>query len=258
MPGLAELQSEVRRAVVLGETTGIACALAGGRDVLARLEIHRRHYETSLVSALLGKFPASVWLAGQSFVADAARRYIRQFPPQAPCVAEYGETFPGFLAASAGAERMAYLRQFAELEWHVGHVSIAADEPAVPLQQLAAIPVDALPKMRLTLQLGLRYCTGGWPVDELLRLYLTETAPDRLEFEAASVWLEIRGSRGEFDILRLDAAEYAFRESLQRGRPVGDAIENALAVDGSFEPDQALLGLVTSQSITAMEPRGNQ
>ena len=132
MPGLAELQSEMRQAVVLGKTAGIASALAGGRDALLRLEIHRRHYEASLMSALLGKFPATVWLAGRPFVANAARRYIRQFPPQAPCVAEYGETFPGFLAAGAGAERTPYLRQFAELEWHVGHVSIATGEPAVP------------------------------------------------------------------------------------------------------------------------------
>src|ERR1700730_18416729 len=103
MPCLADIQAEMRRALVSGETAGIAPLLA---RVSKRFEIHRRQYESSLVAALLGKFPAAIWLVGEPFVAAAAREYFRQFPPQAPCIAEYGENFPRFLVAGAGAEQV--------------------------------------------------------------------------------------------------------------------------------------------------------
>ena len=254
MPPLADIQAEMRRALVFGETDGVVPILAGGGHFIRRLEIHQRQYVSSLVSALLGKFPATIWLVGERLVAAAARDHVRRFPPQAPCIAEYGEDFPRFLATHSGAERIPYLRRFAELEWHAGHVSIGADATFVSVEQLAAIPADVLPSVKLCLQSGARYLQAEWPVDELIKLYLTESAPDRLEFEPAHVWLEIRGSRGEFNITRLDAPEFAFRESLKRGLSITNAVENALAVDPAFEPDSALVTLLAGGLIAAIEP----
>src|SRR5260370_9183453 len=102
MPTLAELQSGVRDAVIEGKSTGIASLLVGGRDGRKRLEIHSRHYETSLVDALVGKFPATGWLVGAPFVTETARHYVHQRPPDVPCIAEYGEEFPQFLAERPG------------------------------------------------------------------------------------------------------------------------------------------------------------
>jgi hypothetical protein len=50
---IADTQSLVRRAVVTGDATRVVPLLIGGRDAGKRLAIHRRHYETSLVTALL-------------------------------------------------------------------------------------------------------------------------------------------------------------------------------------------------------------
>jgi hypothetical protein len=252
MPCLADIQAEMRRALVSGETAGIAPLLARGSK---RFEIHRRQYETSLVAALLGKFPATIWLVGEPFVAAAARDYIRQFPPQAPCIAEYGENFPRFLAASAGAERIPYLCEFAELEWNVGHVAIAVDQASVPLEHLTSIPSDELPDAVLKMQGGVRYLQTSWPVDELMKFYLTDTAPEQLEFEATKVWLEVHGSRGAFELKRLDAGEFEFRESLCRGQRIGDAIEAALRVDTAFEPGQALVALIAAGLVAAIGPQ---
>src|SRR4030095_8675978 len=73
VPPLAEAQLHLRRAVVAGDATDIAPHLVGGRDPQKRLAIHRRNYETSLVNALLGKFPATHWAAGhQSLSGDRA------------------------------------------------------------------------------------------------------------------------------------------------------------------------------------------
>ena len=66
MPALSEIQSIIRQAVVAGQTSELEPLLAGGGQARARFEIHRRNYEASLTNALLEKFPASVWLAGNA------------------------------------------------------------------------------------------------------------------------------------------------------------------------------------------------
>lgn len=180
---LAETQARIRDAVITGEMTDSAAVLDDRNE--KRIAIHRRNYQSSLVEALLGKFPAVVWLAGAPFVAEVAKCFIDQFPPQKPCIAEYGENFPEYLSTRPGAERMPYLKTFAELEWHIGHMAIAIPEPH-----------------------AVRYLRSSWPVDELMKLYLTDSAPDRLEFAPCDVFLEIRGARGEFQFDRLPKAEF--------------------------------------------------
>ena len=57
MQQLADIQLVMRQAVVAGDASGIAPLLIGGGDAGKRLDIHRRHFETSLVAALLAKRP---------------------------------------------------------------------------------------------------------------------------------------------------------------------------------------------------------
>ena len=256
MPQLADIQLAIRQAVVVGDTVGIVPLLLDDK----RIEIHRRHYETSLITALVGKFPATAWLVGSSFVTEAARHYVREHPPSRPCIAEYGEKFSECLSSRPAADRAPYLREFADFEWCVGQVSIAVDQPAVGAEELSRIPADALPDTVLCLQTGLRYLQASWPIDELLRLYLTETAPDTLEFEPAHVWIEIRGARGEFRMTRLTHGEFMFRKSIFEGRTIldaaGDAAEVALDADAGSNPGVALAALVTEGLVTAIKPHG--
>lgn len=251
MPQLAEIQADIRQAVIAGHEAHIAPLLTGGQNPLKRLQIHRRHYHTSLVTALLGKFPATIWLVGSPLVTEAARHYVREHPPLKPCIAEYGEEFPAFLAALPGAERIPYLRGFAELEWHIGCVSIAADQPAIRVEEFLGLPADPLRHIVLRVQSGLRYLHALWPVDELMKLFLTETAPDTLEFAPAEVWIEIRGSRGEIRMDRLGQAEFMFRKAVMEGRSLGDAAAEALGVDDGFEPAPTVL--IASSAVTGIE-----
>src|SRR5262245_16876812 len=127
MMSLSDLQQRVRDAVItddIAQSYHFAPLLIGGSDPSARLAIHRRHYEASLVTALLDKFPAVTWLVGALFVREAARAFAHLRPPAAPCIAEYGADFPAFLATHPGAERVACLSAFAGLEWCVGQSAI--------------------------------------------------------------------------------------------------------------------------------------
>ena len=142
------------------------------------------------------------------------------------------------------------LPAFAELEWHVGHVAIAVDQPALTVEEFSKIDPTLLPEMTLTLQHGLRYMAASWPIDELMKLYLTETVPEHLQMEAGDVLLEIHGSRGEFQINRLDAADFVFRSAIAAGATIGDAAESALDANPAFDSGRSLVSLLLSGFVT--------
>src|SRR5262245_54666548 len=99
MPSLLEIQRRMRNAIVAdGAPRALLPLLAGGRDPQTRLAIHRHHYRASLTRALLDKFPAVTWLVGERFATAAAQAFSREYPPSAPCIAEYGAEYPTFLA----------------------------------------------------------------------------------------------------------------------------------------------------------------
>jgi Putative DNA-binding domain len=255
MPTLAETQLRFRDAVVQGETQHfdfLASLLVGGRSPEKRLIVHQRNYRQSLVDALLNKFPATGWLLGMQLMTEAATRFIREYPPQAPCIAEFGFEFPSYLAQSPAAVRAPYVREFAELEWYVGKAAVAVSGPPVTPEELSSIQADALPDALLKLQPGLYYLSRSWPVDELMELYLSETVPDRFEISLAELDIEIRGARGEFYFSRLDRAEATFRKAISEGHSIGDAAESALEVNAGFDPGKGLVALVGAGLIQAI------
>jgi hypothetical protein len=254
---LAELQQGFRDALVTGDAGHVAPALVGGADPRARLAIHQRHYEASLVRALLDRFPATQWLVGSQPVIEAAREFVRRQPPAAPCIAEYGEAFTTHLAGAPIGDRVPYLREFAECDWHLGRVAVSVDKPGVgpePGAAFAGIPADAVANARLVLQSGTHYLRASWPIDTLIALFVDDKAPDRVVIEPGDVHLEVRGSRGAFRLARLDAAEFAFRQGLRAGLTLAEAAERGWVVSNTFNPGRALAALWSAGLVTAVTP----
>ena len=255
MASLAEIQRAVHQAVVSGDVRRVAPLVVGGGDVTARLSIHHRHYQTSLVTALVGKFPATAWLVGTAFLEDAAEAYVREHPPRALCIAEYGEAYPRFLGERPAASHLPYLRWFGELEWHLGQVSLAVDRPPLDPDVLSGLEASRLADAVVELQTGVRYLHAPWPVDDVMRLFLTDTAPDRLALAAEEVWIEIRGARGQFAMRRLDSAAAVFRQALGEGRSLGEAADIAIDLGVPFDPGASLAALIGEGLLTAVTPR---
>jgi hypothetical protein len=252
---LAEAQLWIRHAVVDGDTASIASLLIGGWNPERRLAIHQRHYQSSLIAAIRTKFPATAWLLGTPVLDEVAREFVRQHPPAVPCIAEYGEELPRFLSTYPGAARVPYLHSFAELEWHLGQVAISVERPALALEDFSRVETDALMDAGLTLQAGLRYLHASWPVDDLMKLYLSEAAPSEYRLASADVWLEVRGARGELQINRLGAAEFSFCNAILDGQSIGTAAEHALDANAAFDVGGAFTKLVTGGHVIATTPR---
>jgi hypothetical protein len=255
VPALADIQKGVRDALILGDVTGLDSMLVGGHDARKRLAIHQRHYHASLITALLDRFPATVWLVGSEFVTATAREFVRNCPPSRPCIAEYGEEFPASLAARPGAADVPYLQQFGELEWHVGRLSIAVAVPPLTQADLAAIDPAALADATLAVQPGALYHHADWAIDQLISLYLSDSVPDQFSLQPGDAWLEVRGARGGLTINRLTHADFAFRAALAAGERLGDAAVSALDIDPAFDAGQALLSAVADGLVTAIDVR---
>ena len=255
MQRLAELQRIVADALIRGDSREIACSLRGGRDPRARLAVHIRHYEASLVTALHMKFPATQWLVGSELVAAAARAFVHARPPTRPCIAEYGRTFPAFLAQFARARGLPYLRMFAELELAAAETATAIELPSLAWRDLANVGSERLLESSLRLQPGARYLRSSWRIDDLMKMYLRETAQERFVVERSQSCIEVRGARGELRIARMERAPFAFRAALAAGREIGDSALHALRYDAAFDAGAALFDLVETGLVTSVRPR---
>lgn len=254
---LADLQTQFARAMTTGEGAPGVMQLWGGANPGKRLNIHLRHYEASLTAALGDKFPACAWLAGADVVSPAARAYVHAHPPTQPCIAEYGEDFPQFLANHGRARTLPYLESFAELEWAVGRASIAIDDPPLSWSEIGRIGSERLIDSVLALQPGLRYLCSAWAVDQLMTTYLSGTEPERFVLPESDTFIEVRGARGTVHLARLDGATFTFRRDLAAGRSVGDAAGSALDRDSTFDPGEALRLLVRAGLITTTAAQAN-
>jgi hypothetical protein len=158
-------------------------------------------------------------------------------------MAEYGAGFVGALQWDEGTSALPYLEDVASLDWALGDVAVAVDGAALSITMLANYPPDSLPDLTLRLQPGLRYLRSGWPIDDLVRIRLSERPPDQLHFVPVAVALEIRGARGQFRIGRIEEAALKFRTALASGATLGAAIEGGLSVDPEFDAAAALAAL---------------
>ena len=248
MPSLAEFQQQMRDAVVRGDVAALAPLLrAGDRDAVRRADIHRRHYQTSLVAAVMGRFPATAWLVGSPALEAAAVGFVHAHPPTAPCIAEYGRRFPAWLAAHTHAERVLYVETFAELDWQLGRLAVFVDVAILDPVRVAALGADALADAELALQNGTFYTRADWPIDTLMQVFLGESTAEHAPLMPQRVWLEARGNRGCVSISRLTEAEWHFRHALQQTRPVGVAAERAWQFDPTFDLGVALVVGISSQ-----------
>jgi hypothetical protein len=200
---------------------------------------------------LLTKFPACVWLLGSDFVAGAARGYVRRHSPTGPCIAEYGADFPSHMATLPAARSAPYLCAFGELEWGVGQAAIAVTRPALPVAVLADL-AEMDGDLTIGLQPALRYLSADWPIDELMRVYLSDCAPERFALREERVHLEISGARGAFAIRRLDGATLALRSRLADGGTLAAAVDAACGVDPAFDAGRAVAALFNEGLVVAV------
>lgn len=94
MPPLHEVQTSFRGALLDGDPAAALAVIQP--DALApeaRLQIYRNHLFITLTDVLKAVFPVVCRLVDERFFGYACHTYIREQPPAAPCLFEYGASF---------------------------------------------------------------------------------------------------------------------------------------------------------------------
>ena len=170
MPALRELQAAIGTAMLGGDAGAAAREIEpDGLAPEARLEIYRHHVLTTLTSALEATFPVICRLVDRRFFAYAADTYVRAHPPAGPCLFEYGDSFPDFLAAFPPCRDLAYLPDVARLEWAMSAALHAPDVDAMDPACLAHVAAEDMPRLTFAVDPSVSFLASPWPVDRIWR-----------------------------------------------------------------------------------------
>jgi hypothetical protein len=247
MPALRELQSAFLGAMFGSDTPQLLETIVGdGVLPAARLQIYRHHVLTSLTDVLQATFPVICRLVHERFFRYVADAYIRQYPPEAPCLFEYGAHFPDFLMTFAPCRHLEYLGDVARLEWAM-HLAWHV-EACTPLDPTALGGLAAHDVAQLTLQFdpSVTLLASPWPIDQIWRVHqAVEEEPLPVDLSAGGVALEIRRWEDDVGCRRLDPAISTFRTMLVAGHPLARAVAAALEASQAFDCVAALHELLT-------------
>jgi hypothetical protein len=252
MLSLLDLQHDFRTAVLGGDADALAALVEGdGLAPQARLAVHRNNVAASLTAVLADTFPVIRRLVDERFFAFAADAFIRAAPPARPCLAEYGATFPDFIAAFPPCRDFPYLPDVARLEWRLHEAAQAPQRVALAPAVLQTFAADDTARLVFAMQPALGYLESRYPVDSIWRANQACTADGAsVDLDAGPVFLEIARVDGDVALRALPPAAHAFRAGLKYGATLENAADAALARDAAFDLTQALSQLFAEGVIT--------
>lgn len=206
-------------------------SLFGGDEprVAAGWHVYQNNIFHSLTEALRASFPVVNTLVGDAFFGACARLYISQEPPSGPVLAEYGDTFPDFLAGFEPAKSLAYLGDVARLEWTMLTACHGPDASPLEIEEAELSDVG-----RIGLHPTLQLVSSRFPIVNIWQAHQTDEVEEVDLGAGAQIALIIR----PFDdvlVLAILPSEREFLAALSEGSPVGDAFEAAEAVPGDFD-----------------------
>jgi hypothetical protein len=246
MPAWRDLQATFAAAMLAEDPAGPEEALArlvcaDGLSAAARLRIYQHHVLTTLTDVLRSAYPVVARLVGDGFFAYAADRYVRARPPAGPCLFEYGDALPGFLASFAPCRPLEYLPDVARLEWALHAAAHAADVPALDPEPLRWLPPADAARLVVRFQPSVSLLASRWPVDRIWHANQRDADPGTtVDLDAGGVSLEVRRLHDEPAFRALPPGPFALRRALADGRPFADAADGALAADPALDLARAL------------------
>ena len=231
-----------------------------GSDPGRRFAVYRNNVLASLIDALADSFPVVQALVGEPFFRAMALIYVREYPPESPILAEYGDRLPPFIHQFAPAAAVPYLADVAQLEWLRIRAFHSADGSRVAMTTLAAVwaDVEHLPDRRLILHPSLQLIRSPYAVVSIWAAHqgdgaLTTSPP--VQQRLASLRLDdpqqalLLRTGLTVDLIPVDAGTHAFITGLQRGLTLGAAMALASQQHAGFEVTPGLTLLIQQGAV---------
>jgi hypothetical protein len=244
MLSLRELQARFAAAVLAADGTAPALALAGGQSGAERIGIYRRTIRTNYRNALGATYPVVRRVVGAAFFDVVVDAYVERHPSRSGDLNEYGATFGDFLGGYEPMSSLSYLCDVARLEWAIDEANRAADSPASPddvLRELAAVPAEQLPALRMRIHPSCRLIASSFPLLRIWQVNQPDHAGDlTVDFNTTPDRLRIRREPGGVALERIDAGVFAWLAALAGDATLAIAIERAQDEDAAFDLGAAL------------------
>lgn len=251
MTALRDLQAAFA-AHLAGADVSIDDVVGDSIPAKARLQVHRNHVRHSLADALSATFPTVRALVGADFFRGLAGAFVEGNLPAQPVLAEYGETFPRFVAAWPAARDLPYLADVARLDWALNAAWQATEDGRLSAAGLATVPTDRLPLLHLRLSPGTTLLVSPYPVDRIWRT----SQPGAPEAEVAldgGVRLLVLRQLDDAVFLPLGEGEAAFVAAVDGGASLEVAAGRAGHAQGDFDLSSAFARLLALGCFAALQ-----
>ena len=220
----------------------LAAEIASGNEHLTaaeQVDVYREQYLLRHLDVLREDFLALEHVLGDQAFEALATTYLKAFPPRSFSLRDLGAELPRFVAETAPWSEDPLLADLARLEWAFVEAFDAPDASALDLATVAAVPEEAWPSVRLSLQPSVQRLELSYPVHES-RLavrsanggvadpatVVTRPAP-------APTHLVIYRGAARLQCASLESDAYALLDELARGTPLGDACERVASASGA-------------------------
>jgi hypothetical protein len=241
---LRDLQAAFAAHLLGADRADLAAYVLGDAiPAAARLRVYRHHVFESLGSALAATFPTVQALVGADFFRRLARAFVGQSPPDQPVLAEYGAGFPAFIAGHDAARDLPYLADVARLDWALNVAFHAPVDGRLAAADLAAVPADRLPSLRLALAPGTALISSPYPLDRIWAAAQPDAPAGTVDLDGDGAHLLVLRRPDDAAFAALSAGEAAFVAGLATGLSLEEAASRAYSGFDLSTAFARLLGL---------------
>lgn len=226
-----------------------------GSDPVPRFSIYRNNVMASLIEALADTYPVTQLLVGEAFFQAMAKIYIEQSPPTSPILANYGDSFPQFIADFPPASSVVYLADLAQLELYYVQTYHAADcdKSLYANLEMALIDTDSLPNLHADLHPSVKTFSSPYAIASIWAAHQGIEHLECIDPNHAEHILIIRPFL-EVNVLLIDEGAARFIAYLQQGISLGSALELTSQQMPDFELTAALEVLIRSHALLSFYP----
>jgi hypothetical protein len=194
---------------------------SGTLSALERLGIYRTAYHARLIECLSDDYPVLKHALGDAAFDALCRGYVAKHPSTGPSLNDFGRHMADFcrtsLTGSAG-----FAGDLAKLEWAVVLAIHAPTAAVLGTEELATVPLERWPEVRLVANPSLRILHFAYPVNAYFQAYRSGEAPS-MPSEAVSSVAVYRTGRSIWRLPLTEAMVVLF-ESLASGTALGPSL----------------------------------
>jgi hypothetical protein len=220
-------------------------AIWNGSEPVRRFDIYRNNVVVSLIDALATTFPVTQALVGAEFFRAMARIYVGKSPPASRFLADYGTSFPDFIAQFPHTSELPYLADVAFLE-HLRVVSYhAADATPLGAEVFSLLLADpeGLLDLRFELHPACRWQRSVHPIFSIWAAH--QDAGDLRDIDL-SIGEDVLIIRPLYDVrvVSLPPGAIELLDALSGGAPLASAIDCVYSAGVDFDLPRQLAGLI--------------